>query len=179
MYGNLTRDSISRHSLPDPVYRQTTHVQSNLVSPQLNQSKTYWIPGCGFRFPLQWILDGPISFSTVDIGFLSLAGLRIPVSTGMISRIDSGTKICSHGATCTWFSLVMWWYRGLLKLDDISVSDGKGVIRNDQKSFRGRGGGGWGARCVKPFWPIHLGAFHWPYTWNKLLKSLVLAFTAS
>lgn len=168
MYGNLTRDSISRHPLPDPVYRQTTHAQSNLVSPQFNQSKTYWIPGCGFLFPLQWILDGPISFSTVDIGFLSLAGLRIPVSTGMISRIDSGTKICSHGATCTWFSLVMWWYRGLLKLDDISVSDRKGVIRNDQKS-----------RCVKPFWPIHLGAFHWPYTWNKLLKSLVLAFIAS
>lgn len=168
MYVNLTRNSISRHPLPDPVYGQTTHAQSNLVSPQFNQSKTYWIPGCGFRFPLQWILDGPISFSTVDIGFLSLAGLRIPVSTGMISRIDSGTKICLHGATCTWFSLVMWWYRGLLKLDDISVSDRKGVIRNDQKS-----------RCVKPFWPIHLGAFHWPYTWNKLLKSLVLAFIAS
>lgn len=168
MYGNLTRNSISGHPLPDPVYRQTTRAQSNLLSPQFNQSKTYWIPGCGFRFPLQWILDGPISFSTVDIGFLSLAGLRIPVSTGMISRIDSGTKICLHGATCTWFSLVMWWYRGLLKLDDISVSDRKGVIRNDQKS-----------RCVKPFWPIHLGAFHWPYTWNKLLKSLVLAFIAS
>ena len=175
MYGNLTRDSISRHPLPTLgtrgfsrvrrefsvfgrrpkpraakprekafraghykdltetgnrarnvsgtqgtlfqtlfTYRQTTHAQSNLVSPQFNQSKTYWIPGCGFRFPLQWILDGPISFSTVDIGFLSLAGLRIPVSTGMISRIDSGTKICLHGATCTWFSLVMWWYRGLL-----------------------------------------------------------------
>ena len=130
MYGNLTSDSISRHLLPYPVFSQTTQAQSNLVSPPFNQSKTYWIPGCGFRIPLQWILDGPISFSTIDIGFLSLAGLRIPVSTSTIDFPDRfrNQDLLTWGNFSTWFSLVMWWYRGLFKLDDISVSGGKGVI---------------------------------------------------